>query len=139
MKETKSFFYNLQSVFSLFGSFSTLICCALPIALTVLGLSSILFGLLTNFPFLKTLVLYKHYLFIFTFCILSINFWILYKKSPPEECEAPPKNSPPNSQETACETGNRWNKIILWISTVIFIIGLFTTYLLLPIVQLIEK
>ena len=67
---------KLSVLLSLFASSSTLICCALPILLTMLGLGSVLFALVDNVPFLFTLTANKHYLFFMVLVMLGLNYLV---------------------------------------------------------------
>ena len=77
MKTTKN---DLLSVLSLFTSFSTLICCALPAFLVVLGLGAVVAGVVTDFPFLITLSKNKGWVFGFAFGLMALNFFLVYRK-----------------------------------------------------------
>ena len=130
-KSSKS---NLLSVLSLFTSFSTLICCALPALLVVLGLGAVVAGVVSDIPWLITLSKHKVWVFIFAFGLMAINFFIVYRKKKEKlSCEYIP-----GKMETACDVATRWSKIILWISFVLLLIGFFVAYLLLPIVNAFE-
>ena len=125
---------DLVSVLSLFTSVSTLLCCALPALLVVLGLGAVVAGFISDFPFLITLSQNKEWVFAFAFLIMGINFYMLYFRKKEElSCEYIPRK-----KETACETASRWSKVILWISFVLLLIGFFVSYLLLPIMRLFE-
>ena len=50
-------------LFSLFTSFGTLICCALPALLVTIGSGAVLVGLISNFPQLLFLSKYKAFVF----------------------------------------------------------------------------
>ena len=125
---------DLVSVLSLFTSVSTLLCCALPALLVVLGLGAVVAGIVSDFPFLIILSQNKEWVFAFAFLLMGINFYLLYwRKKKNISCEYVP-----GKKETACDVASRWGKIILWISFVILLIGFFVSYLLLPFMQLFE-
>ena len=113
------------SLFSLFSSLSTLLCCALPILMVVLGLGAVTAGLISSLPFLAVLGKYKVYFFLFSGLIITSNFLLLYRnKKPVKECLIT------ENAETACEKASRMSKIILWTSCVLYAIGFFAAYLL---------
>ncbi len=125
---------NFLSVLSLFTSFSTLLCCALPALLVVLGLGAVVAGVVSGFPFLITLSKNKGWVFAFTFFVMAINFYMMYfRKKKQVSCEYIP-----GKKESACDVASRWSKIILWVSFFILLIGFFASYLLIPILRLFE-
>ena len=128
MKTAKN---DLLSILSLFTSFSTLICCALPALLVVLGLGAVVAGVVSDFPLLITLSKNKGWVFGFAFAVTALNFFLVYrKKKQALSCEYVPGRI-----ETACDVASRWSKVILWISFSLLLIGFFVSYLLLPIIQ----
>ena len=116
---------DVVSIFSLFSSLSTLLCCALPILMVVLGLGAVTAGLVSSLPFLAVLGKYKAYFFLFSGLIIASNFVLLYRnKKTEKECLLP------ENGETACEKASRMSKIILWTSCVLYTMGFFAAYLL---------
>ena len=130
MKTVKN---DFLSIVSLFTSFSTLICCALPALLVVLGLGAVVAGV-SDFPLLITLSKNKGWVFCFAFALMAINFFLVYRKKK----EALSCEFVPGKKESACEVASRWSKVILWISFILLLIGFFVSYLLLPIIKLFE-
>lgn len=123
--------HNLSNFFSLFTSFATLICCALPTLLVTLGLGAVAASSISAFPFLITLSKNKHWLFLIAFLFLVINFYLIYEKNRRlKTCKVPQQKS-----ESVCEIASRWNKIILWVSVSIFIISFIFAYLTIPILK----
>lgn len=126
---------DFVAILALFTSFSTLLCCALPAFLVVLGVGAVMAGLVSNLPFLVTLTKYKEWTLLFATVIISVNFWLVYgKKGKNATC-----TTPDNTDETACETASRWSKIVLWISLAFLSIGAFMTYLALPLLRWLES
>jgi mercuric ion transport protein len=131
MKNLKT---DITSILSLFTSFSTLLCCALPALLVTLGLGAVMAGLVSNFPFLKTLSLYKEWTFFIAALLISFNFWLVYRRKPQKEaCEIVV-----DGEESACDTASRWSKIILWLSAGLLFIGFFMAFLALPLIRYID-
>lgn len=84
------------------------LCCIGPLAATLLGIGS--FGVAAYFE------AWRPYLLVLTFALLAAAFYFTYRK-----------------REVACADGTckvasapRWNKVLLWIATVVVI--LFTTF-----------
>jgi len=126
---------DVLSILSLFTSFSTLICCALPALLVTLGLGAVLAGIFSSFPFIVTLSNYKELTFVIAGSLIGLNFFLIYRKRKEEneDCEIPGEG-----KETYCDTASRWSKGILWISAIMLLVGLFMAYLALPIVKLFD-
>ncbi len=126
---------DITSILSLFTSFSTLLCCALPALLVTLGLGAVMAGLVSDLPFLRTLSLYKEYTFSIATLLIGFNLWLVYRKGHQViACEITDEIT-----ETVCETASRWSKVILWISIVFLFIGFFMAYLLLPLIRYFES
>jgi len=126
---------DLVSTLSLFTSFSTLLCCALPSLLVVLGLGAVMAGLVSNIPFLTTLSLYKEWTFTIAAVLILFNFWLVYRnKDQDTSCELPEEGS-----ESACQTASRWSKIVLWFSSILLLAGFFMAYLALPLMIYLDR
>jgi len=134
MENISKFKTDVLSILSLFTSFSTLICCALPALLVTLGLGAVLAGIFSSFPFIVTLSNYKELTFVIAGSLIGLNFFLVYRKrKEDEDCEVPGEGL-----ETSCDTASRWSKGILWISAIMLLVGLFMAYLALPIVKLFD-
>ncbi|HEC21934.1 MAG TPA: hypothetical protein ENI95_03340 [Chloroflexi bacterium] len=114
-----------MTVFTLFTTTGTLICCALPIILVTLGLGTAVVAMTSAFPFLITLTKYKIWVFAFSGLMLAVSGWLMYR----------PGRACPTDERLgrACNTAQRWNRRIYWTSVTIWGIGFFAAYLLLPI------
>lgn len=122
---------DFASILSLFSSFSTLICCALPTLLVTLGMGAVVAGVISSFPGLVSLSRHKIWVFAIVGIVIAVNFWLLYgKKGKENACEIPGDGS-----ESACDTASRWSKIILWISAGIYVIGIFMAFIYFPLRQ----
>ncbi|HWF67106.1 MAG TPA: hypothetical protein VN670_07370 [Acidobacteriaceae bacterium] len=119
----------LLNYFSLFSSFSTLLCCALPSVLVLLGMGATLASLLSAMPWLVTLSRHK----IWTFCISGgliaisflVTYWIAPRLGASEACSA--------NGATACGAASKMSRRLLWVSALIWGGGFFVAYLLAPI------
>lgn len=124
MSRIKDSFINY---FTLFGSMSTLICCALPALLVSLGLGAVLAGIASNVPALIWVSEHKIQVFMFSAAMLSLNGFMLWKnKDAP--CPIDPK------LRDACTNGRKTSRNIYFISLLIFVIGFFFAYVA-PILQ----
>ncbi len=104
---------KLSSFLSLFTSFSTLLCCALPSLLVVLGLGPVLAGLIGIFPQITIVSEYKELVFSVTGLILAISGWLQLR---PTSC--------PIDQKENCMATKTWSVKVYWISVGLFFVGL---------------
>lgn len=123
---------DFVSIASLFTSVSTLLCCALPSLLVAVGMGAVVAGMVSEFPVLITLSKYKEWTFLGAGLLIGFNFWLFYSKKRNQGCEIDE-----HGKESACDTAARWSKVILWISFGLYLIGLFSAYILLPLQQFI--
>ena len=106
---------------SLFSSFATLTCCALPALLVSLGAGAVLAGLITNFPQLIFLSKYKIYVFSIAGLIITISGYILWLN----------RNAPCPIEPMAAKLCNKLRKLSIYIyffSLIIFLTGLFFAF-----------
>lgn len=133
MRVLKSLKQDFVSIASLFTSVSTLLCCALPSLLVAVGMGAVVAGMVSDFPALIWLSKYKEWTFLAAGILIGFNFWLFYGLKRDQACEIDEYGN-----ETPCDTAARWSKIILWISFGLYLLGLFSAYLLLPIQQFFE-
>jgi len=113
------------TVFTLFTTTGTLVCCALPIILVTLGLGATVAAMTSAFPFLIVLSQHKIWVFAFSGIMLVLSGWLMFR--PGRACPAD------RELGRACSTAHKWNKRIYWSSVTIWGIGFTAAYLLLPI------
>ena len=114
----------------LFASSTTLVCCALPILLVSLGFGAVSASLFANLPFLVTLAQYKAWMFAGSGGVLVLAAWLLFRSG--RACPVDP------GLAEQCEKAHRWNTRFFWISVGVWVIGLGTAYLALPIYSWLE-
>ncbi len=90
---------------SLFSSFGTLICCALPALLVSLGAGAVLAGLITNFPQLIFLSKYKIYVFSVAGLLITISGYMLWVN----------RNTPCPIDPLAAKLCNKFRKLSIYI------------------------
>lgn len=115
-------FDKITSYLSLFTSFSTLLCCALPALLVSLGLGFVVAGMAANIPFFITLSENKGILFMSAFVLLSLNGFLLWRA----------KNLPcpiDEQKAKACLKARRFSVFLFFLSLIIFIIGAIFAYI----------
>ena len=118
------------SYLSFFTSIGTLLCCALPSLLVLLGLGATVASVLAGIPWLVTLSHHKRWVFIVAGLMIGGNFVYLYGIAP--KLQASGGVCDPNDP-AACQTASRFSRIALWCSLLLYAIGWFTAYVLGPI------
>jgi len=117
--------HKAVTIFTLFTTSGTLLCCALPIIFVTLGMGATVVAMTSTFPFLITLTQYKIWVFVFSGCMLLVSGWLMLR--PGRYCPTD------KALSLACNKAFRLNKRIYWSSVVIWSIGFFAAYILLPI------
>lgn len=119
----------LLGYFSLFTSLSTLFCCALPSLFVLFGLGATVGAALSSMPWLVALSRHKPWTFSIAGIFIALGFCNIYYLAPRlrgrEVCAA--------DDPSACDTASRWSKTLLWISAVLYAIGVFVAFALGPI------
>lgn len=125
----------LLNYFSLFSSFSTLICCALPSVLVLLGLGTTVASLLSAAPWLVSLSRHKIWTFSIAGTLIAASFVMTYVIAPRlregEVCAA--------DDPTTCGEVSKLSRVILWGSAIIWSGGFFVAYLLGPILERMDR
>lgn len=117
---------------SLFGSLSTLLCCALPSLLVLFGLGATVASFLSAMPWLVSLSRHKNWVFIISGVLIGLSFVQTYYVSPKLQaaCAA--------GDPSACATASRFSRIVLWLAALIFTAGFFVAYVLGPILAYLD-
>jgi mercuric ion transport protein len=125
----------LLNYFSLFSSFSTLICCALPSVLVLLGLGTTVASLLSAAPWLVSLSRHKVWTFSIAGTLIAASFVMTYVVAPRlrggEVCDA--------DDPATCGEVSRVSRVVLWGSAAIWSGGFFVAYLLGPILERMDR
>lgn len=123
---------GLLSYVSLCTSFGTLLCCALPSLLVLLGLGATVASFLSTVPWLVTMSHQKNWVFIVSGVLIASNFAYVYVLAPRLQTRGAvcPIDSP-----GACILVSRTSRTILWISTVVYCCGVFSAYILGPLLM----
>jgi len=117
------------SFLSLFTSLGTLLCCALPSLLVLLGLGATVATVLAEAPWLVALSHHKHWVFIVAGLLITGNFVYVYVIAP--KLQIVGGACDPNNP-SACQTASRFARIVLWCSAGLYLAGCFTAYVLGP-------
>jgi mercuric ion transport protein len=125
----------LLNYFSLCGSFSTLICCALPSVLVLLGMGTAVASLLSAAPWLVSLSRHKIWTFSIAGMLIAASFVMTYVVAPRlrigENCDA--------DDPSTCGEVSRVSRFVLWASALIWSGGFFVAYLLGPILERMDR
>ncbi len=125
----------MLNYFSLFSSFSTLICCALPSVLVLLGLGTTVASLLSAAPWLVSLSRHKVWTFSIAGTLIAASFVMTYIIAPRlQQGEACAADDP-----TTCGEVSKLSRVILWGSALIWSGGFFIAYLLGPILERMDR
>lgn len=120
LKES-NYFKKFFSWFGLFSSFGTLLCCAIPSTLVLLGFGATLASFLGNFPQLIWLSENKAFVFGFSFLMLGVSF-LGQKYAQAQVC--------PIDKREDCEKTKDWSKPLFWFSFGINVLGSFYAFVL---------
>lgn len=111
---------KIASFLSLFGSLSSMFCCALPVLLVILGAGAVFASMISALPWLVTISRYKEWVFLVTGILLVLNFVLVYRPQGKIACVI--------GAGKPCEAAKRWNKLILFFSAIVYVISLFVAY-----------
>lgn len=117
---------------SLFTSLGTLVCCALPSLFALTGLGATVASVVSAAPWLITFSRHKTWTFAIAGLLIALNFVYVFHFAPRlrTQSQACPVDGP-----SACGTASRVSRWILWVSAGIYLIGLFSAYLLGPLLR----
>lgn len=120
---------RLFGFLSLFTSCGTLLCCALPSLLVLFGLGATVASFLSAAPSLVTLSRHKVWVFSGAGVLIATNFVYVYALAPRLR---PTLASCAAEDPSACAAADRFSRAVLWASAIIYAIGVFTAYILGP-------
>jgi len=123
---------GLLSYLSLFTSFGTLLCCALPSLLVLLGLGATVASFLSAIPWLVTLSRHKDVVFLISGLLIGGNLLYVYVIAP--RLQEAGAACLPDAPE-ACSSTSRFSRIVLWISATIYAVGVFSAFVLGPLLM----
>ena len=125
----------LLNYFSLFSSCSTLICCALPSILVLVGMGTAVASLLSVAPWLVSLSRHKIWTFSIAGALIAASFVMTYVVAPRlqrgDVCLA--------DDPTTCGEVSKLSKVVLWGSALVWSAGFFVAYLLAPILERVDR
>jgi mercuric ion transport protein len=116
------------SYFSLFTSLSTLLCCALPSLLVLVGLGASVSSTLSFLPWLVTLSRHKQWTFAVSGGLIALSFLNTYYIAPRFQAKECSPDDP-----SVCADASKVSRVLLWVSAGIYLVGFFVAYVLGPI------
>lgn len=119
---------RIVSFLSIFGSSSTLLCCALPAMLSIIAGGAAVGALVSTFPWLIPLSRYHNWIFFVAGISLLVNGIFVFRPKGKVACAI--------TGGKGCKVAGSFSKWIFWISIVLYGVGVFFTYLYVPIVKL---
>src|SRR5688500_11197254 len=102
---------------SLFTSFGTLLCCALPSLLVLVGLWTTVASFLSAVPWLVAVSRHKNCVFTVSGLLIAANFLFRYALAPRLRARG---GACPADAPEGCEAATTISRVILWISAVIY-------------------
>ncbi len=117
---------------SLFTSLSTLLCCALPSLFVLLGLGATIASVVSSAPWLITFSRHKNWTFSIAGLLIAANFIYVFSIGPRLRAKT---QACPVDQPSACSAASRVSRWILWVSAGIYLVGIFSAYLLGPLLR----
>ncbi len=114
---------SISSIFSLVMSSSTLFCCALPTIFVMLGAGASFASLISIFPFLITLSVYKIELTLFAFLMMGLAGFFNYQASF-SPCPVDPEKG------RRCMRLRMQSRLVYFISCIILIFATIFTYII---------
>lgn len=116
------------SIAVLFGSFGTLICCVLPALIAMIAGGAAVVSLISVFPWLVELSKHKKWIFLLTGVLILSNAYLLYWKPRMQiNCDL--------AGGEGCEKTGRFSKLVLSVAVAIYLFGLFFSYGLVPLLE----
>jgi mercuric ion transport protein len=117
---------------SLFTSFGTLLCCALPSLLVLVGLGATAASFLSAVPWLVSLSHHKNWVFLISGALIGGNFLYVYRLAPRMQARV---GACPTDAALACNSASRTSRMVLWVSGGIYCAGIFGAYVLGPLLM----
>ncbi len=121
--------HRMLGYLSLFTSVGTLLCCALPSVLVLLGLGATVASVLASAPWLVTVSRHKQWVFAASGLLIAGNFYYVYRLAP----RLLVRSGACAIDDPTCARATRTSRIVLWTSAILLLIG-FTVAYVLPVV-----
>ena len=127
---------RLPAYFSLFASVGTLVCCALPSLLVLIGLGATVASVLSAVPWLVELSRNKEWVFGFSGVLIAANGYYVYRLAPRLQQTAEACGP---GEESACTVAGRFSRVTLLASAGIYLVGFAVAFVLGPILTALDQ
>lgn len=124
---------------SLFGSLSTLLCCALPSVLVLFGLGATVASVLSAAPWLVALSRHKQWVFAISGVLIAANFAYVYVYVLAPRLRASSSQTCDTGAPSACADASKVSRGILWVSAGLYVTGFFVAFALGPLLARLES
>ena len=118
-------FQEILSFLALFGSLGTLVCCAIPALLVLMGFGAALAGVVAAVPQITILSEYKAFTFSLAAFLIALAWVARWLAPSPVRCDAGHADS-----ASTCETAHERGLWVLVISSVLTAIGALVAFVL---------
>ena len=118
---------RLLGYLGLFSSAGTLLCCALPSLLVLLGFGATVASTLSAVPWMVSLSRQKEWLFAVSGLLIALNLYYVYALAPRLLVAS---GVCPADDPQACARATRTSRVLLWVSATLFLVGFAVAYLL---------
>lgn len=126
----------IAGYFSLFASLGTLLCCALPSLLVLVGLGATAASILAALPWLVTLSRHKGWVFGISGLLIAANAWYVFRLAP---AWAERRGACDPGQEALCAKANRLSRILLLGSAATYLAGFLAAYAVGPLLAALDR
>jgi mercuric ion transport protein len=117
---------RLLGYVGLFSSVGTLLCCALPSLLVLVGLGATVASALASAPWLVTLSRHKAWVFATSAVLVGANFYYIYRLAP----RLLARSGACDVDDPSCVRATRVSRALLWLSTILLGVGFAVAYVL---------
>ncbi|MGQ0640865.1 MAG: hypothetical protein ACT4P6_08895 [Gemmatimonadaceae bacterium] len=128
--------HGAVSYLALFSSVGTLLCCALPALLVLVGLGATVASLLSAAPWLVTLSQHKGWVFALAGILIASSFYYVYRVAPQLLIA---RGACPAGDADACRNATHMSRALLWLSAALLGIGFSVAYLLPVVLQRVDS
>ncbi len=118
---------RFSSFFALFTSTGTLLCCALPAAVSTIASGAAVVGLTSTLPWLIPLSHYKGWIFLGSGVMIVLSGVLTLLPKGTVACSI--------TGGQGCEVAGKYTKVMFWTSVSIYVVGAFVSYALTPILR----
>ncbi|HVA67094.1 MAG TPA: hypothetical protein VNK24_09265 [Elusimicrobiota bacterium] len=125
MNKKETLHDKFVAVLSLFTSMGTLLCCALPVTISVIAGGAAVGGLISDFPWLVSVSRHKLWIFWIAGLLILLNGVLILRPQGTLACAI--------TGGKGCAVAGKFNKAMFWGSLAVYAVGFFFAFLLGPI------